>query len=121
MDGSSNIDCDSDEGVDLLSYRSKCLYEWVVFSGLFIVGGIDISLQLFKVIYFLHTIGVRSAHLGGIKWGARLELRKIFHYNFQKNSGKNKTPSPRIGWRPVRTNMASLHEIKSGLQHRFQC
>jgi hypothetical protein len=40
MDGSPNIGCDNDEGVDMPSRCSKCLYEWIDFSGLFDVGGI---------------------------------------------------------------------------------
>lgn len=40
MDGSSNDGCDSNEGVNLSSCCSKCLYEWIIFSGLFTGGGV---------------------------------------------------------------------------------
>ena len=40
MNGSSNVGYDSDEGVDLPFHYSKCLYEWVVYNGLFVVGGV---------------------------------------------------------------------------------
>jgi hypothetical protein len=40
MVGSFNVGCDSDEKVDLPSCFSKCLFEWIVFSSLFVVGGI---------------------------------------------------------------------------------
>ena len=32
--------CGNDEGVDLPSCFSNCLYEWIVFGGLFVVGGV---------------------------------------------------------------------------------
>jgi hypothetical protein len=40
MDRPFNIYYDGDEGVDLSSGCSKCLYEWVVFSDFFVVGGV---------------------------------------------------------------------------------
>ena len=40
VDNASNICCDGNERVDLLASYSKCLYEWVVFSGFFIVCGV---------------------------------------------------------------------------------
>ena len=40
MDGSSNAGCDSDEEVDWPPNYSKCMYEWVVYSALFVVGGV---------------------------------------------------------------------------------
>ena len=40
MNDSSNANCDSDEGVDLPSRCYKCLYEWVVFSDLFVVDDV---------------------------------------------------------------------------------
>ena len=32
--------CDGDKGVDLPTNCSKCLYEWVVFTGFLVVGGV---------------------------------------------------------------------------------
>ena len=40
MDGSSRTGYDSNERVDLPSRCFKCLYEWSVFSGLFVVGDV---------------------------------------------------------------------------------
>ena len=40
MDGSFNVGCDNDEGGSLPSRCSKCLNEWIVFSGVFNVGSV---------------------------------------------------------------------------------
>ena len=56
MDGSSNTCCDSDEGVDFPSCCFERLYEWVVFSGFFIVGGIGefvVAIGEFYELYYV--------------------------------------------------------------------
>ena len=59
MDGSSNIGYDNDEGVDLPSRCSKCLYEWIVFIGVLDVSGVG---------KFVMTIG-KFYELYGVWWG----------------------------------------------------
>lgn len=56
MDGSSKSGYDSDEGVGLPSHCSICLYEWVVLSGLFNVGGVRKFVMAVGEFYDLHNV-----------------------------------------------------------------
>jgi hypothetical protein len=56
----------------------------------------DITATLQSDLFFSSQSVYVPPTRGGIKWGARLELCKIIHRNFQKDSGKNKTPSPAL-------------------------
>ena len=71
MDSSSNAGCDSDERVYLPTCCSKCLYEWIVYSGLFIVGGVWKFVTTIGDCYELYDIwwGWHSRRGGGAAQG----------------------------------------------------
>ena len=68
MDGSSNVGCDSDEGVDLPFHYSKCLYEWIVFSGLFDLGGVRKFVMTVGEFHELYDIWWVGGNGVGYQW-----------------------------------------------------